>query len=268
MILELEKLTAQVCEVARKAGDYLRKEQQMLDRSQVEQKHTHDYVSYVDKCSEKFIVAELSNILIAGFVTEEGTAQHHGEPYWWVIDPLDGTTNYIHGGHPYAVSIALRSAEEVLLGVVYEVVADECFYAWKGGGAWHNGKPIHVNEHNDITQALLGIELPYQTDYKNFGIYLIRHFYGLAGGIRMNGSAAVALCNVASGRWDGWIEKYIGPWDFMAGLLIVREAGGMITDFQGDENCLEQNSIVASNGSVHKELIEKTEKFSFNFLEI
>ena len=268
MTLELEKLTAQVCEVARKAGDYLRTEQQKLDRSMVEQKHTHDYVSYVDKCSEKLIVAELSNILNVGFVTEEGTAQHNGEPYWWVVDPLDGTTNYIHGGHPYAVSIALRNIDEELLGVVYEVAANECFYAWKDGGAWLNGNPIHVNEHNDITQALLGVELPYQTDYKSFGLDLIGHFYGLAGGIRMNGSAAVALCNVASGRWDGWIEKYIGPWDFMAGLLIVREAGGMVTDFKGNEGCLGNNDIVASNGNVHERLIEKTANFSFNFLQI
>ena len=268
MTLELEKLTAQVCDVARKAGAYLRTEQQKLDRSQVEQKHTHDYVSYVDKSSEKYIVAELSNILAAGFVTEEGTAQHNREPYWWVVDPLDGTTNYIHGGHPYAVSIALRNTEEVLLGVVYEVMANECFYAWKGGGAWLNDNPIHVNEHNDITQALLGVELPYQTDYKSFGLSLIGHFYGLAGGIRMNGSAAVALCNVASGRWDGWIEKYIGPWDFMAGQLIVREAGGKITDFHGNESCLEKDDIVASNGNVHNVLIEKTANFSFNFLQI
>lgn len=241
------------------AGAYLRSERQRFDESVVEQKHAHDYVSYVDKQSEILIVKALRELLPeAGFLTEEGLAGRSDEACWWVIDPLDGTTNYVHGNTPYAVSIALRNAEEVLLGVVYEVAADECFYAWQGGGAWLNGSPISVNRTHAIEQALLGIELPYDADaYRERGLNLIRHFYGFAGGIRMNGSAAVALCMVACGRWDGWMERYIGQWDFMAGLLIIREAGGTVTNFAGSPHCLDGDDIVASNGIIQADLLSQ-----------
>jgi myo-inositol-1(or 4)-monophosphatase len=182
-----------------------------LHAEQVERKHAHDYVSYVDKTCEQQVVAQLRQLLPeADFLTEEGTAENsspqnnplplgegRGE-VCWVIDPLDGTTNYIHGFNPFAVSIALRTESKVLLGVVYEVSLDECFYAWQGGGAWLNGKPIHVSD-KPLEEALLGLELPYDASrYHERGLKLIRHFYGLAGGIRMNGSAAVSLCNVVA----------------------------------------------------------------------
>ena len=140
-MVKYEELTRLVCQIAREAGVYLRTEQKKLDEKQVEQKQTHDYVSYVDKTSEKQIVKALKEILPeVGFQTEEATARRSGEEkFWWVIDPLDGTTNYIHGGGPYAISIALRNEREVLLGVVYDVWTDECFYAWKCGGAWQMG---------------------------------------------------------------------------------------------------------------------------------
>lgn len=255
--MELKLLTERVCDVARMAGAYLRDERLRFDESVVEQKHAHDYVSYVDKSSESMIIKALKELLPdAGFLTEEGLAGRDDEACWWVIDPLDGTTNYVHGNTPYAVSIALRTSDEVLLGVVYEVSADECFYAWKDGGAWLNGKPISVNRAHNIEQALLGIELPYDAEaYRETGLRLIRHFYGFAGGIRMNGSAAVALCMVACGRWDGWIERYIGQWDFMAALLVVREAGGVVTNFKGQEYCLNGDDIVASNGIIQQDLL-------------
>ncbi len=258
--MELQKLTSIVCGVARIAGHYLREERLRFDETVVEQKHAHDYVSYVDKSSEMKIIKALKDIYPeAGFLTEEGLAGRRDESCWWVIDPLDGTTNYVHGNTPYAVSIALRTENEVLLGVVYEVSSDECFYAWKGGGAWLNGKRISVNRSHSIEHALLGLELPYDAKaYAETWRRLIGHFYGYAGGVRMNGSAAVALCMVACGRWDGWIERYIGQWDYMAGLLIVREAGGTITNFNGDENCLNGDDIVASNGVIHQDLISET----------
>ena len=255
--MELEKLTAEVCRIAREAGAYLGTEQSKLRDSQVERKHSHDYVSYVDKTCEEQIVVQLRQLLPeASFLTEEGTVVNSPKGgLTWVIDPLDGTTNYIHGFNPFAVSIALRNEREILLGVVYEVTLDECFYAWQGGGAWLNGHPIHVST-KPIEEALLGIELPYDADmYRELGRRLIGHFYGLCGGIRMNGSAAVALCNVACGRWDGWLERGIQPWDFMAAALLVQEAGGCVTTYGGETFFLDGQEVVASNGLIQKDLL-------------
>ena len=162
MELDLQQLTTEVCRIATEAGNFLRKERRSFSRERVVEKHAHDYVSYVDKESERLLVAQLSALLPeAGFIAEEGSAVYKNEPYCWVIDPLDGTTNYIHDNAPYCVSIALRSCTELLLGVVYEVCRDECFYAWKGGKAWMNGDELHVSKIENIEEAFVITELPY-----------------------------------------------------------------------------------------------------------
>ncbi len=268
MNTDLKHLTQEVCRIACEAGKYLREEQQKLHAEQVERKHAHDYVSYVDRTCEELVVAGLKSLLPeASFLTEEGTTENSfpkgevggGDSPCWVVDPLDGTTNYIHGFNPFAVSIALRNEREILLGVVYEVSLDECFYAWQGGGAWLNGNPIRVSN-KPIEEAMLGIELPYDADsYRDTGTRLIRRFYGLCGGIRMNGSAAVALCNVACGRWDGWLERGIQPWDFMAAALLVQEAGGIVTTYAGDAFFLNGHEVVATNGRFQQALLEAIE---------
>lgn len=255
--MDLEKLTREVCQVAQEAGAYIAHERRGFSVDQVERKHAHDYVSYVDKGSERMIVDALKQLVPeAGFITEEGLATHHDEQMLWVVDPLDGTTNFIHGYAPYAVSIALTRGREILIGVVYEVCASECFYAWKGGGAYVNGKAIHVGN-SKTGDALLCLQLPYNSDaYKPVIEHLIDRFYGNVGSIRMIGSAAMALCYVAAGRLDGYVERYIGQWDFMAGTLIVREAGGRVTNFQGEEYMMEGDSVVATNGLTHEALVE------------
>ena len=307
-MLQLGELTCAVCEIARRAGAYIREERAKFSLESVERKHAHDYVSYVDKGSERLIVSALRELLPeAGFITEEGTADIEGTtdfegtgvrgcggarndcgrsnlvpPYphttapslCWVVDPLDGTTNFIHQYAPYAVSIALLQGREVLIGVVYEICADECFYAWKGGGAHLEVKSegvkseklrteergvrserLHVSSQK-IQDALLCLQLPYNSDaYKPTIKRLIDAFYGHVGSIRMCGSAAMALCYVACGRLDGYAEQYIGQWDYMAGSLIVMEAGGTVTDYSGSSDFTQGNSVVATNGIIQQDLL-------------
>ena len=295
-MLNLETIALQVCDIAREAGAYIKKERASFSVEKVERKHAHDYVSYVDKGSEQLIVKALRRLLPeAGFITEEGTAKGDDvgclkdeEGCTWVVDPLDGTTNFIHGFAPYAVSIALIRGREILVGVVYEICADECFYAWKGGGAFMDGGwkmedgrcqmedgrcqmedgrckpsfrgvPLHVGQ-STINDALLCLQLPYNSDaYKPVIKQLIQHFYGNVGSIRMIGSAAMALCYVAAGRLDAYAERYIGQWDYMAGALIVMEAGGRVTNYDGEEFFMQGDSVVATNGTVHDDLMKGLE---------
>ena len=264
--MNLEKLTSEVCRVAREAGAYIQEERTRFNVNQVERKHAHDYVSYVDKGSERMIIEALKALLPeAGFITEEGLATHSNEQMLWVVDPLDGTTNFIHGFAPYAVSIALTRGREILLGVVYEVCANECFYAWKDGGAYVDGKAIHVGN-SAIGDALICLQLPYNSDaYKPVIKQLIDRFYGHVGSIRMIGSAAMALCYVAAGRLDAYAERYIGQWDYMAGALIVKEAGGKVTNYAGDSYMMEGDSVVATNGVTHEAILEAVQKANNQF---
>ena len=254
---DLESTTRLVCDIAREAGFYIRQERAGFSLEKVERKHAHDYVSYVDKGSEQMIVKALRELLPeAGFITEEGLASHTDEQLLWVVDPLDGTTNFIHGFAPYAVSIALIRGKEILVGVVYEISADECFCAWQDGGAYLNGQPIHVGK-STINDALLCLQLPYNSDaYKPVIQRLINHFYGSVGSIRMIGSAAMALCYVAAGRLDAYAERYIGQWDYMAGALIVKEAGGRMTNYEGKDYFMQGDNVVATNGVIHQDLLE------------
>ena len=273
--LQLEELTRGVCEIAKQAGAYIREERRKFSLESVERKHAHDYVSYVDKGSEKQIVSALRQLLPeAGFITEEGTTKMEegrgkmeedsaispqSSALTWVVDPLDGTTNFIHQYAPYAVSIALLQGKEILIGVVYEVCHDECYYAWKGGGAYVElkGESLKLSVSNQkIQDALLCLQLPYNSDaYKPVIKHLIDKLYGNVGSVRMCGSAAMALCYVASGRYDGYAEKYIGQWDFMAGALIVKEAGGMVTNYEGSEDFTQGNNLVATNGVIQQDLL-------------
>ena len=273
--IDLERCTMAVCDIARRAGAYIKGERQKFSLESVERKHAHDYVSYVDKGSEKLVVSALRELLPeAGFITEEGTAQGDSPsvsglrtegtvPLCWVVDPLDGTTNFIHQYAPYAVSIALLQGKEILIGVVYEICADECFYAWKGGGAYLEVKSGEVKSEKlkvssqQIQDALICLQLPYNSEaYKPVIKQLIDRLYGNVGSIRACGSAAMALCQVAAGRLDGYAEQYIGQWDYMAGSLIVTEAGGMVTDYDGSTDFTQGNSVVATNGLIQQDLLK------------
>ncbi|NDV82726.1 inositol monophosphatase family protein [Bacteroides sp. 51] len=252
--MDLKQITLQVCRIATDTGIYLSSERKLFKKENVLEKRDHDYVSYVDREAEKMTVKALSALLPeAGFITEEGTIEQSNTGLNWVIDPLDGTTNFIQDFPPYCVSIALREGEDILLGVVYEVCRNECFYAWKGGGAYLNEHLIHVSD-NPMEKAFIGLELPYETEkYKPVILNAFNQLYGKVSSIRICGSAATALCYVAAGRYDAWGEAYLKIWDYAAGVIIVREAGGKVTDFTGGEKMAGTHHIIASNEIIHEE---------------
>lgn len=257
-MLDLEFITSEVRKIAIENGAFLREERRNFNRDKVEIKGFHDYVSYVDKESEKRLVAKLSQLLPeAGFIAEEGTGSFTSEEYCWVIDPLDGTTNFIHNIAPYCVSIALRNREELLVGVVYEVCRDECYWAWKGSKAYLNGEEIHVSSINNIDNAFIALGFPYKyEDYMPIAWKLVERLYGTASAMRLLGAAAAELCYVAAGRFEVRIEAYLGPWDIAAGTLILQQAGGKVTDFSGGNSFYSGNEVLASNGKMHDALLE------------
>jgi myo-inositol-1(or 4)-monophosphatase len=252
-----------VCDLARSTGKMMADERIGFDASKIEVKGLHDLVSYVDKASEKRIVLALQELLPeSGFIAEEGTSSKHGEQYNWVIDPLDGTTNYIQGVPIYAVSIGLLDGDELVLGVVYEVGRDECFYAWKDGGAYLNGQPIHVSVRNDIHDALLGTGFPYN-DFSKMKSYMefLQWSMKNARGVRRLGSAATDMVYVACGRFDAFWEYDLKPWDVAAGAVIVKEAGGTVTDYKGGNNFLFGHEIVVTNKVINQIIMEKITEF-------
>ena len=230
MTLDLLQLTEKVKALAIEAGGFIREERNRFNRNAVEKKHAHDYVSYVDKESEKRIVTCLKELLPqAGFIAEEGHGnQFTDQPYCWLVDPLDGTTNFIHNNAPYCVSIALRNHEELLLGVVYEICRDECFWTYKGAPSY----------------------------YKPTARRLVEKCYGNVTGLRLLGAAAAELCYVAAGRFEARIEALIGPWDIAAGTIILQNAGGTVTDFHGGDSFYSGREVLASNGKIHPFLLD------------
>lgn len=253
---EFASILPKVVEVAKAAGEFILSEQRNFSHTRVESKGHNDFVSHVDRTSERMIVDALRPLLPdAGFITEEGTAQLDQRPLKWVIDPLDGTTNFIHGVPFFAVSIGLVDGATPVLGVVHELGRLETFSATKGDGAFMNGRPIHVSQAPSLAQSLLGTGFPY-TDFGQMDRYLalFRHLMQHSRGLRRPGSAATDLAYVACGRFDGFFEYGLSPWDVAAGACLVREAGGLVTDFSGGDTFITGRQIVAANALMHEEL--------------
>lgn len=263
MELNLKDICLKTCEVAKMAGQFIAQERTRFDSSRIEFKGIHDLVSYVDKQAEQLIVHELRQLVPeAGFIAEEGTVITQGEDYQWIIDPLDGTTNFIQGIPVFSVSIGLACKGEVLLGVVFEVGQQECFYAWKGGGAYLDDTPVQVTDHSDLHQCLLATGFPY-TEFSQLDAYLdfLKWVMRSSRGVRRIGSAAVDLAYVACGRFDAFWEYDLKPWDVAAGALLVQEAGGVVTDFRGENNYIFGRTIMASNKRVKDELLRKLNEY-------
>ena len=243
--MDLDKLLDQTIEISKQAGAFIREERKHFDTSKIEYKGKNDLVSYVDKQAENILFEELSSILPrAGFIAEEGTGER--KDFNWVIDPLDGTTNFMHGLPPYSVSIALMHGDETLLGVIYEITARECYYAHNNSDAYCDGKKISVSKIKNFKDGLYLTGFPYRdfSKMKNyFGI--MNHFLENTHGLRRFGSAAADLAYVASGKCEGFFEFFLNPWDVAAGCLIVQKAGGIVTDFKGGDNYIFGKELVA-----------------------
>ena len=261
--MDLELLTNQVCTLCRDTGQFIQQEARMISPQDIEEKGRHNFVTYVDKVAEERLIAKLSKVIPgAGFIAEEGTYTKTSRDFNWIIDPLDGTTNFIHAVPIYSISIALNYQDETILGVVYEINLKECFYSWKDNPAFLNGQKIQVSRTDSLNDSLLATGFPYDDQGKTAKyLELFRRLILNSRGIRRLGSAAVDLAYVACGRFDGFYEYGLNAWDVAAGAFIVQQAGGRVTDFSGGDNFLPGKQLISSNGLIHQEMLEILSNF-------
>jgi len=255
--MNFEEICSKVVSLARSTGDFIRQQRRQFSFDKVETKGHNDFVSYVDKQTEIRLVQGLKDILPdAGFLAEEGSGTYKPGGLNWVIDPLDGTTNFIHGLPPYAISIALMDNETLCLGVVYEVERDECFYSWGDDKAWLDGNEIRVSSIATVENSLIATGFPYY-NYERIEPFFktMEHFMRGSHGLRRLGSAATDLAYVACGRFEAFYEYSLSPWDVAAGAFIVEQAGGKVSDFKGENNYIFGKEIVAANAGVFQEFL-------------
>ncbi|HLE94321.1 MAG TPA: inositol monophosphatase family protein [Sulfuricaulis sp.] len=243
---------------ARNAGNIIMRHHDRLERLTVENKGKKDYVSEVDRMAENEIIRHLRAAYPNHGILAEETGNQPGDDYVWIIDPLDGTTNFLHGFPHFSVSIALRHKDRLEQAVIFDPPRNELFTATRGSGAHLNDRRIRVSRVTDLEYALLGAGFPFRSHrHMDAWIKTLREFMLATSGIRRPGSAALDLAHVACGRFDGFWEIGLNPWDMAAGALIIQEAGGMVTDFSGDQNYLENGNIVAGNPKIHAEMLRR-----------
>ncbi len=256
--MELNTIGNKTINLTKQVGNFIVNERQNFNISAVEEKGLHDFVSYVDKQAEQKLVNGLKEIIPnSGFIAEEKTAGHNNEEYIWIIDPLDGTTNYIHNLKPYAISIALQHKSKTILGVIYELGADEIFYSWQGTEAFCNQKQIKVTNAKNISQGLIATGF-HINDFNRLHNHLqvVEQVVKNSHGIRRHGSAATDLAYVAAGRFDGFFEYGLSAWDVAAGAFLVQQAGGKVSDYIGENNYLYGREIIAGNFDVYTDLLK------------
>jgi myo-inositol-1(or 4)-monophosphatase len=257
---KLDDLLLQLRPFVLKTAAFLREENARFSRKMVEEKGLNNLVSWVDKEAEKQLVEACSSILPeAGFITEEGTvgASQKEDSLLWIIDPLDGTTNFVHRLPEYSISVGLVCKGEPVLGMIAHADRDKLYYARKGGGAWCNGQQLFNSSESKLSGSLLATGFPYY-DFDHMPQYLevLHHFMKNTHGLRRMGSAAIDLAYVAEGVFEGFFEYNLNPWDVAAGICLVREAGGLVTDFRGENNALFGRQIIAAGPAVHAAMLE------------
>jgi myo-inositol-1(or 4)-monophosphatase len=251
-----EELYETAIEAARRGGAVL--QQKHGQHIEIKHKGEIDLVTEADTLSEEVIITLIEERYPYHYIlSEEKGTRKRSSPYKWIIDPLDGTTNFAHGYPMFCVSVGLEYEGEVILGAVYDPIANEMFSTKKGGGAFLNGKRIHVSEVKDLSEALLTTGFPYDIRQDTVdNINYFSNFCRKAQAVRRPGSAALDLCYVASGRFDGFWEMKLFPWDVSAGALLVEEAGGKVTDFNGNTFDIYAREVLASNGLIHQDMID------------
>ena len=244
-----------IISVAREAGMFLK--ERLNDKHVIDYKGEINIVTEGDRISEEFITSSIhKRYPDHDILAEESTGTAKGSEFRWLIDPLDGTTNYAHGYPVFCVSIALEKEREVCLGVIYNPMLEEMFVAEKGKGAFLNGQRISVSSTTDLSNSLLATGFPY--DIRSDKNNNINYFNGMAKraqAIRRAGSAALDMAYIAMGRFDGFWELKLMPWDTAAGWLLICEAGGMVTDLSGSPYFLESPHVLATNGKIHQDMI-------------
>lgn len=242
-------------EAARRAGTMLR--QNLDEPNRVFFKGEVDLVTDCDHAAQKIILDYLVDLFPGhDYLAEEGLSREQGSPFQWIIDPLDGTTNFAHRFPVFCVSIGLRHGEDIAVGVVHDPTREETFWAVKDEGAFLNGKRLAVSSTGELRRSLLATGFPYDIRQTGDNIGHFTDFVTRAQAVRRCGSAALDLCYVASGRFDGFWEKKLHPWDVAAGGLVVREAGGRTTDFLGNPMRTTFRDVLASNGLIHEQMLD------------
>lgn len=244
-------------EAALRAGIILKEQFRKLCPSMVNEKAKNDYVTEVDKKSEEIIKGYIkSHFNNHDILAEESLEERNASPFLWIIDPLDGTLNYIHGLPSFAVSIALEIEGNLAVGLIYEPLRENIYSAMRGHGAFKNGKRIHVSHSGTLSTALIATGFPYRIkDIIDLYLKVFKDFFMSATGIRRGGSACLDLAYTADGIFGGFFECALSPWDMAAGALLVEEAGGVVTDFKGNNQYLKTGNIVAGTKGVHGEML-------------
>lgn len=249
-MINTKELCFKVQQCVLETAEIIKRERKNFDaNTDVEKKGHSNFVTHIDKLSEENLVRELSKLLPeAGFVAEEGTSNKKGETFNWVIDPIDGTTNFIHGLSPYSICVGLMQNEKPVMGVVYEITQGEMFYAWEGSKAYLNGELIEVSRACEHQDALIATGFPYY-DLGKLELFMesLKEVMAKTSGVRRLGSAAIDLCYVACGRFEAFWEYGLHAWDVAAASFILQQAGGKICDFKGNNNYIFGGEIVATN---------------------
>lgn len=261
--MNYQQITQKANSIVKECGAFIQEQAKNFSIEKVELKSVNQLVSYVDIETEKRLVQGLAKIIEnAGFITEENSIENNANKEWtWIIDPLDGTTNFVHALPIYSISVALMHHKELVVGIVYEVNRDELFYAYKNGGAYLNEKRIFVSQTSSLDNSLIATGFPYY-DFSKVKPYMecLDFYMQKSRGLRRLGSAAVDLAYVACGRFDAYFEQSLSPWDVAAGALLVQEAGGKVCDFNLQNNYVFGKEIIASNSNIWKEFYAPIQK--------
>jgi len=241
------------------AGELIRNNLGKISESDVDIKQASDFVTHVDRESERIIIDTIrAQFPGHHFLTEESLKEEGSGEYRWIIDPLDGTTNYIHGYPFFSVSIALELNRNTIMGLIYDPLRGDMFTAEKGEGAFLNGQPVKVSGVTDMSNGLISTGFPFRKrEFIDAYLALFKNIFRRVSGIRRAGSAALDLAYIACGRCDGFFEIALSPWDMAAGTLLVKEAGGVVTDFGGGNDYLSTGNIIAASPFFHSEMLKE-----------